>query len=100
MARTIAVLDDYQGLSHPHFERLRQAGYQVTVFDNTLPPFNHPDTSQDAKDELVRRLEPFDVICEFHDLPSPLRTSGRGEAWWSARSRRKRKRRKPDLQAG
>ncbi len=60
---TIAVLDDYQGISKAPFERLRSAGYQVTTFTDTLPPYNHPDTRQDAKDALVDRLEPFNIIC-------------------------------------
>lgn len=59
----IAVLDDYQELSKPHFSQLRDAGYVVTVFADTLPPYNHPDTPQDAKDALVKRLEPFTIIC-------------------------------------
>jgi hypothetical protein len=84
MARiNVAVLDDYQSLSNPHFDRLRQAGYQVTVFTDTLLPYNHPETSQDVKDALVRRLEPFDVICEFHRCPQPLR--GRRSHFTSAR---------------
>lgn len=59
----IAVLDDYQELSKPHFDRLRDAGYEVTVFTDTLLPYNHPNTPQDAKDALVKRLEPFPIIC-------------------------------------
>lgn len=59
----IAVLDDYQGLSDPHFKTLDPAGYDVTIFRDTLLPYNHPDTPQHVKDELVKRLEPFTVIC-------------------------------------
>jgi hypothetical protein len=61
---TIAVLDDYQEISVPRFERLRLSGYNVTTFTDTLLPYNHPDTPQAAKDELVKRLEPFNIICE------------------------------------
>ncbi|KAI0397444.1 D-isomer specific 2-hydroxyacid dehydrogenase [Xylariaceae sp. FL0594] len=64
---TIAILDDYQGFSGPHFERLRTAGYQVTTFVDTLLPYNHPDTPQDAKDALVKRLEPFEIICSMRE---------------------------------
>lgn len=60
----IAVLDDYQKLSEPLFERLRDSGFEVTTFTDTLLPYNHPNTPQDAKDELVKRLEPFEIICE------------------------------------
>lgn len=61
----IAVLDDYQKLSEPLFERLRSSGYEVTTFTDTLLPYNHPNTPQDAKDELVKRLEPFDIISKY-----------------------------------
>jgi hypothetical protein len=60
----VAVLDDYQEVSKPHFDRLRHAGYEVTIFTDTLLPYNHPDTPQDAKDALVNRLKPFSIICE------------------------------------
>lgn len=60
----IAVLDDYQELSKPHFDRLRDAGYEVTTFTDTLLPYNSPDTPQDVKDGLVKRLEPFTIISQ------------------------------------
>jgi hypothetical protein len=64
----IAVLDDYQGVSEPIFVRLDSAKFEVSFFKDTLRPYNHPDTAQEVKDELVQRLEPFDIICEH--LPS------------------------------
>ncbi|KAI3318492.1 D-isomer specific 2-hydroxyacid dehydrogenase [Xylariaceae sp. AK1471] len=64
---TIVILDDYQEISKPHFERLRSAGYQVTTFTDTLLPYNHPDTPQDAKDALVKRLESFNIICSMRE---------------------------------
>ncbi|KAI1375343.1 D-isomer-specific 2-hydroxyacid dehydrogenase-like protein [Hypoxylon crocopeplum] len=63
----IAVLDDYQKLSEPLFERLRSSGYEVTTFTDTLLPYNHPNTPQDAKDALVKRLEPFDIISSMRE---------------------------------
>ncbi|KAI1279298.1 D-isomer specific 2-hydroxyacid dehydrogenase [Xylaria sp. FL0933] len=63
----IAVLDDYQGFSKAPFEKLRSAGYQVTTFSDTLLPYNHPDTPQDAKDALVARLAPFNIICSMRE---------------------------------
>ncbi|KAI1851218.1 hypothetical protein JX266_003293 [Neoarthrinium moseri] len=65
--KKIAVLDDYQQLSKPHFDRLRDAGYQVTVYTDTLLPYNHPDTPQDAKDALIKRLEPYDIISTMRE---------------------------------
>ncbi|KAI0975250.1 D-isomer specific 2-hydroxyacid dehydrogenase [Xylaria arbuscula] len=63
----IAILDDYQGFSKGPFERLRSAGYKVTTFTDTLLPYNHPDTRQDAKDALVARLEPFNIISSMRE---------------------------------
>ncbi|KAI1809885.1 D-isomer specific 2-hydroxyacid dehydrogenase [Poronia punctata] len=64
---TIAILDHYQKISDTPFDRLRTAGYQVTTFTDTLLPYNHPDTPQDAKDALVKRLEPFEIICSMRE---------------------------------
>ena len=61
----IAVLDDYQGFSEPKYGALDPAKYEVSFFRDTLRPYNHPDTTQDEKDKLVKRLEPFTVICEY-----------------------------------
>lgn len=59
----VAVLDDYQGAAEPQFKELDPAKYEVTYFKDTLLPYNHPDTPQSAKDALVQRLGPFQVIC-------------------------------------
>ncbi|KAI5467516.1 hypothetical protein BGZ63DRAFT_469184 [Mariannaea sp. PMI_226] len=59
----IVVLDDYQGFGDPHFAKLDIAKYEVTSIKDTLLPYNHPDTPQSVKDALVKRLEPFEVIC-------------------------------------
>jgi len=61
----IAVLDDYQGFSEPKYGALDPAKYEVSFFKDTLRPYNHPDTTQDEKNKLVKRLEPFTVICEY-----------------------------------
>jgi hypothetical protein len=60
----IAILDDYQNLSEPQFKALDSASYHVTIFRDTLLPYNHPATPQEVKDKLVKRLEPFTVICK------------------------------------
>jgi len=60
----VAVLDDYQGISEPKFKALDSTRYHVEFFKDTLRPYNHPDTQQDVKDKLVKRLEPFTVIGE------------------------------------
>lgn len=68
----IAVLDDYQGVSEPHFKTLDTSSYDVTVFKDTLLPYGHPATPQDEKDRLAKRLEPFSVICTSSSLDASL----------------------------
>ncbi|KAI1091857.1 D-isomer-specific 2-hydroxyacid dehydrogenase-like protein [Rostrohypoxylon terebratum] len=64
----IAVLDDYQLVSPPIFEiKLQPLGFEVTIFTDTLLPYNHPNTPQDDKDALVKRLEPFEIICSMRE---------------------------------
>lgn len=60
----IAILDDYQGFADSRFKKLDSAKYEITSIKDTLPPYGHPDTSQSVKDELVKRLEPFEIICK------------------------------------
>jgi hypothetical protein len=72
----VAVLDDYQGFSEPLFKTLDPDSYEITVFKDTLLPYNHPDTSQSVKDELVKRLEPFDIICPSSPSPSQFHCVG------------------------
>lgn len=60
----VAVLDDYQDFAAPIFQKLDAGKFQVTIFRDTLLPYNHPDTPQDEKNKLVARLEPFQVICK------------------------------------
>ncbi|KAL2675424.1 hypothetical protein Neosp_011609 [[Neocosmospora] mangrovei] len=59
----VAILDDYQGLADPYFEKLDSVKYDVVSIKDTLLPYHHPDNSQSGKDALVERLQPFDVIC-------------------------------------
>ena len=60
----VAVLDDYPGFAESIFHTLDSSKFQVTVFRDTLRPYNHPDTPQDEKEKLVKRLEPFSIICK------------------------------------
>ncbi|KAK0631583.1 D-isomer specific 2-hydroxyacid dehydrogenase [Immersiella caudata] len=63
----IAVLDDYQGISEPKFNALDPAKFEVTFFKDTLRPYNHPDTTQEIKDQLAQRLEPFTIIATMRE---------------------------------
>ncbi|RDL42371.1 putative glyoxylate reductase [Venustampulla echinocandica] len=62
----VAVLDDYQDISAAHFEYLKPT-FQFTAFEHTLPPYDHPCTSESAKNELVERLRPYTVISSMRE---------------------------------
>ncbi|KAK1752587.1 hypothetical protein QBC47DRAFT_416235 [Echria macrotheca] len=63
----IAVLDDYQGISIPKFRALDPSKFETSWFPDTLLPYNHPNTPQHVKDELVKRLEPFEIISTMRE---------------------------------
>jgi len=68
MARyQVAVLDDYQGAAVSKFSSLDASQFQVTHLRDTLPAYSHPDTPQDAKDELVKRLQPYHIISTMRE---------------------------------
>ncbi|KAK0735076.1 hypothetical protein B0T26DRAFT_634954 [Lasiosphaeria miniovina] len=66
-ATKIAVLDDYQGFSEHKFKALGPAKYEVTFIKDTLRPYSHAETSQDVRDKLVARLEPFAIISTMRE---------------------------------
>lgn len=41
--------------------------FEVTVFRDTLLPYNHPSTSDDAEQALVNRLKPYTVISTMRE---------------------------------
>lgn len=70
----LAILDDYQGISARHFDSLKPA-FSITVFQDTLLPYNHPSTPQDVKQRLIDRLKPYTVISSMRErtpFPSDL----------------------------
>ena len=62
----VAILDDYQGVARPHFVQL-EPQFEITVFRDTLLPYNHPSTPDQVKEELVERLKPFTVISTMRE---------------------------------
>ncbi|GJN79676.1 hypothetical protein PLIIFM63780_003194 [Purpureocillium lilacinum] len=70
MALKIAVLDDYQGCAKQFYDKLDGSKYAVSYFPDTLLPYNV--APREVQDELVQRLEPFDVIsCMRERTPFP-----------------------------
>ena len=62
----LAVLDDYHGLAAKHFQHLNPC-FEVTIFKDTLLPYNHPSTPKSVQEELVNRLKPFVVISSMRE---------------------------------
>jgi len=62
----IAILDDYQGIAAPHFESLKPT-FEITVFRDTLLPYNHPSTSDHDRSALEARLKPFTIISSMRE---------------------------------
>lgn len=63
----IAVLDDYQGISHKQFATLPSDQFEITYFHDTLLPHSHPSTPKTSQDAIVARLEPFAIICTMRE---------------------------------
>lgn len=63
----VAVLDDYQNLSEAAFKALDSSKYSVTVFRDTLLPYNHPSATDANRAELVERLKPFTIISSMRE---------------------------------
>jgi lactate dehydrogenase-like 2-hydroxyacid dehydrogenase len=90
-----AVLDDYHNLAAQHFAHIDRSKADVTVYNDTLPPFSHPETSDADRDALVERLKPFSVLSTMRErtaftgellrqLPNLkiiLATGGKFETW-------------------
>jgi hypothetical protein len=64
---SIAILDDYLGISLPHFKNVPRSDTSITVFDTTLPAWTHSLTTTSDQDALVDRLKPFHVISAMRE---------------------------------
>jgi lactate dehydrogenase-like 2-hydroxyacid dehydrogenase len=70
----LAILDDYQGIAAPHFDALKP-NFEITVFRDTLLPYNHPNTPSHVQTQLVDRLKPYTIISSMRErtpFPAPL----------------------------
>lgn len=57
----VAILDDYQGISVPHFEPL-SSRVSISHYPDTLNPRHEPQ-----RQELINRLQPYDVIVTMRE---------------------------------
>jgi lactate dehydrogenase-like 2-hydroxyacid dehydrogenase len=91
----LAILDDYHNIALEHFSHLPNSQVQITVFNDTLPSYSHPKTTDAERRALVQRLAPFSVLSTLRErtafpgellrqLPNLkviLGTGGKFESW-------------------
>lgn len=91
----LAVLDDYPNIALQHFAHLPKSQVEITVFNDTLPSYTHPKTTNVERQTLVERLHPFSVLSTMRErtpfpgellrqlpnLKTILGTGGKFESW-------------------
>ena len=63
----LAVLDDYHNIAQKHFSQLPSSKVEITVFNDTLPSYSHPKTTDAERKALVERLRPFSVLSTMRE---------------------------------
>lgn len=63
----LAILDDYHNIAAKHFSHLDISKVSITIFNDTLPAYSHPTTTDADRKALVERLEPFSVLCTMRE---------------------------------
>ncbi|RYN18438.1 hypothetical protein AA0112_g11566 [Alternaria arborescens] len=91
----LAVLDDYHNIAASYFTHIDPSKIDVTVFNDTLPSYSHPGTSEADRKALVNRLKPFSALSTMRErTPFPgellrqlpnlkviFATGGKFESW-------------------
>lgn len=71
----LAILDDYHNIAAQHFSAIDASKLDMTTFNDTLPSYTHPNTTDADRAKLVDRLRPFSVISTMRErtpLPGDL----------------------------
>jgi lactate dehydrogenase-like 2-hydroxyacid dehydrogenase len=63
----LAVLDDYHNIAQQHFSHLPSSQVEITVFNDTLPSYSHPKTTDAERQVLVERLRPFSALSTMRE---------------------------------
>ncbi|KAI1413371.1 glycerate dehydrogenase [Hypoxylon sp. FL1857] len=64
---SMAILDDYLDIAKPHFSHIPESQLSITAFHDSLPAFNHPQTSASERQALIARLKPFTIISSMRE---------------------------------
>lgn len=71
----LGILDDYHNIATNHFSHIDPARVSITTFNDTLPAYSHPHTTDAEREALVERLRPFDILSTMRErtpLPGDL----------------------------
>ncbi|KAF2643512.1 glycerate dehydrogenase [Massarina eburnea CBS 473.64] len=71
----LAILDDYHNIAAKNFSDIDKTKVDITTFNDTLPAYTHPRTSDADRKALVGRLKPFSVLSTMRErtpFPSEL----------------------------
>ncbi|KAJ5273147.1 D-3-phosphoglycerate dehydrogenase [Penicillium angulare] len=63
----MGLLDDYLNISPAHFAHIPSSRLSLSVFNDAIPPFSHPRTTQEQKTSLITRLKPFEVLSTMRE---------------------------------
>jgi lactate dehydrogenase-like 2-hydroxyacid dehydrogenase len=63
----LAILDDYHNIAAQHFSAIDPSKILITAFNDTLPSYTHPATTDAQRKALVERLKPFSVLSTMRE---------------------------------
>jgi phosphoglycerate dehydrogenase-like enzyme len=63
----LAILDDYHNIAAQHFSDIKSSKLAITTFNNTLPAYSHPHTTDADRKALVDRLKPFSILSTMRE---------------------------------
>ena len=64
---SMGLLDDYLNISPAHFAHIPSSDLSLTIFNDALPAFSHPLTTDEQKKEIINRLKPFTILSSMRE---------------------------------
>lgn len=91
----LAILDDYHNIATKYFSHIDGSKVHITAFNDTLPSYSHPKTTDAERKTLVERLQPFtalstmrertpfpgELLRQLPNLKTVFATGGKFESW-------------------
>ncbi|PSN60766.1 glycerate dehydrogenase [Corynespora cassiicola Philippines] len=71
----VGILDDYHNIARQYFSGIEASKVDIATFNDTLPAYTHPKTTDAQRRALVDRLKPFSVLSTMRErtpFPSEL----------------------------